>query len=81
MVGGMIPYPSDLTAAQWALIDRCMRSDWKSGANTQPSPFAGKELNWLYAAEEGRLFRRPVKVRAVDAPVKPQTIVVREIRR
>jgi hypothetical protein len=55
-----------------------MRSDWKSGANTQPSPFAGKELNWLYAAEEGRLFRRPVKVRglAVDAPVKPQTIVV-----
>lgn len=35
--------------------------------------FCGKDLDWLYAAEEGRLFRRPVKVRGVpvDAPVKP----------
>jgi gluconolactonase len=35
--------------------------------------FAGKDLNWLYVAEGGKLFRRPVKVRGVaaGAPVKP----------
>jgi len=35
--------------------------------------FAGKDLNWLYVAEGGRLFRRPVKVKGVAAwaPVKP----------
>jgi gluconolactonase len=35
--------------------------------------FGGKELNWLYAAEGGRLFRRPVKVHGVPvwAPEKP----------
>jgi len=35
--------------------------------------FAGKNLDWLYAAENGKLFRRPVKVTgtAVSAPVKP----------
>jgi sugar lactone lactonase YvrE len=27
--------------------------------------FAGPEMNWLYAAEGGRLFRRPVKVKGV----------------
>jgi sugar lactone lactonase YvrE len=29
--------------------------------------FAGKDLNWLYVAEGGRLFRRPVKVKGVAA--------------
>ncbi|GEM_PF-6873215 len=35
--------------------------------------FAGKNLNWLYVAEGGKLFRRSVKVAgvAVDAPTKP----------
>jgi sugar lactone lactonase YvrE/predicted esterase len=35
--------------------------------------FGGKDLNWLYAAEGGKLFRRPVKVKGVAAwaPVKP----------
>lgn len=35
--------------------------------------FAGTNLDWLYVAEGGKLFRRPVKVRgvAVDHPVKP----------
>lgn len=35
--------------------------------------FAGKNLDWLYVTEGGKLFRRPVKVTgvAVDAPVKP----------
>ena len=35
--------------------------------------FAGKDLNWLYVAEGGKLFRRPVKVKGVAAwaPVKP----------
>ena len=29
--------------------------------------FAGKDLNWLYVAEGGRLFRRPVKVKGAAA--------------
>jgi gluconolactonase len=35
--------------------------------------FAGKNLDWLYVAEDGKLFRRPVKVTgtAVGAPAKP----------
>jgi gluconolactonase len=35
--------------------------------------FAGKDLDWLYVAENGKLFRRPVKVRGtpVGAPAKP----------
>jgi gluconolactonase len=35
--------------------------------------FAGRDLNWLYVAEGGKLFRRPVKVKGVlvSAPVKP----------
>jgi gluconolactonase len=35
--------------------------------------FAGRDMNWLYAAEGGKLFRRPVKVSAapVDAVIKP----------
>jgi gluconolactonase len=35
--------------------------------------FAGKNLDWLYVAEGGKLFRRSVKVRGseVGAPVKP----------
>lgn len=35
--------------------------------------FAGKDLNWLYVAEGGKLFRRPVKVKGVAAwaPLKP----------
>ena len=35
--------------------------------------FGGKDLNWLYAAESGRLFRRAVKVKGVAAwaPEKP----------
>lgn len=35
--------------------------------------FAGTDLNWLYAAEGGKLFRRPVKVKgtAAWAPAKP----------
>ena len=35
--------------------------------------FAGKDLNWLYAAEGGKLFRRPVKVKGAApwAVVKP----------
>jgi len=35
--------------------------------------FAGPELNWLYVAEGGKLFRRPVKVKGNVpwAPVKP----------
>ncbi|HEY2015859.1 MAG TPA: alpha/beta hydrolase-fold protein [Bryobacteraceae bacterium] len=35
--------------------------------------FAGKNLDWLYVTEGGRLFRRPVKVKGVAAwaPVKP----------
>jgi sugar lactone lactonase YvrE len=35
--------------------------------------FGGKDLNWLYVSEGGKLFRRPVKVTgtAVDAPAKP----------
>jgi gluconolactonase len=32
--------------------------------------FAGKELNWLYAAEGSHLFRRPVKVRGVASWLK-----------
>ena len=34
--------------------------------------FAGKNLDWLYVAEGGKLFRRPVKVRgvAVGRPTK-----------
>jgi gluconolactonase len=35
--------------------------------------FAGRDRNWLYVAEGGKLFRRRAKVfgNAVDAPVKP----------
>jgi gluconolactonase len=35
--------------------------------------FAGKNLDWLYIAEGGKLFRRPVKVTgaAVGSPAKP----------
>jgi hypothetical protein len=35
--------------------------------------FAGKDLDWLYAAEGGKLFRRETKVKGVAAwaPVKP----------
>ncbi|MEO7653170.1 MAG: alpha/beta hydrolase-fold protein [Bryobacteraceae bacterium] len=35
--------------------------------------FAGKDLNWLYVAEGGKLFRRPVKVKGASAwsPLKP----------
>ncbi|MGA9800070.1 MAG: alpha/beta hydrolase-fold protein [Terriglobales bacterium] len=35
--------------------------------------FAGRNSDWLYVAENGKLFRRPVKVTGtwVDAPVKP----------
>jgi gluconolactonase len=35
--------------------------------------FAGKDLNWLYVTEGGKLFRRPVKVTGTAAwsPVKP----------
>jgi sugar lactone lactonase YvrE len=35
--------------------------------------FAGKDLNWLYVTENGKLFRRPVKVTGTAAwlPVKP----------
>jgi sugar lactone lactonase YvrE len=35
--------------------------------------FGGRDLNWLYAAEGGKLFRRPVKVKGVAAwaPEKP----------
>jgi hypothetical protein len=35
--------------------------------------FAGKNLDWLYVAENGKLFRRSVKVMGtrVGAPVKP----------
>jgi len=35
--------------------------------------FGGKDLNWLYAAEAGKLFRRAVKQKGVTAwsPVKP----------
>jgi gluconolactonase len=35
--------------------------------------FAGKDLDWLYVTEGGKLFRRPVKVKgnAPWAPVKP----------
>ena len=35
--------------------------------------FAGREMNWLYAAQGGKLFRRPLKVHGVAAwaPVKP----------
>jgi gluconolactonase len=35
--------------------------------------FAGKNLDWLYVSENGKLFRRSVKVRgtSVGAPVKP----------
>lgn len=35
--------------------------------------FAGKDLDWLYVTEGGKLFRRRVKVKGVaaDAPVKP----------
>ena len=29
--------------------------------------FGGKDLNWLYVAEGGKLFRRPVKVKGVGA--------------
>jgi hypothetical protein len=29
--------------------------------------FAGKKLDWMYVAEGGRLFRRPVKVTGVAA--------------
>jgi gluconolactonase len=34
--------------------------------------FAGKDLNWLYVSEAGKLFRRPVKVKgaAAGTPVK-----------
>jgi len=36
--------------------------------------FAGKDLNWLYVTESGKLFRRPVKVTGTSAwsPAKPQ---------
>jgi sugar lactone lactonase YvrE len=35
--------------------------------------FGGKDLNWLYVTEGGKLFRRPVKHTGVSAwaPVKP----------
>jgi gluconolactonase len=35
--------------------------------------FGGKDLNWLYVAEGGKVFRRPVKVKgnSVANPVKP----------
>jgi gluconolactonase len=35
--------------------------------------FGGKNLDWLYVSENGKLFRRPVKVRGttVTAPAKP----------
>jgi len=35
--------------------------------------FAGKDLNWLYVTESGKLFRRPVKVTGTSAwsPAKP----------
>ncbi|MDP9170580.1 MAG: alpha/beta hydrolase-fold protein [Acidobacteriota bacterium] len=35
--------------------------------------FAGKDFDWIYAAEGTKLFRRPVKIRGVSAwsPVKP----------
>jgi gluconolactonase len=35
--------------------------------------FAGKDLNWLYVTENGKLFRRPVRVNGTAAwsPVKP----------
>ena len=35
--------------------------------------FAGTDLNWLYAAEGGKLFRRPAKIKGAAAwePVKP----------
>ena len=35
--------------------------------------FAGKDLNWIYLTEGGKLFRRSVKVAgvAVDTPTKP----------
>jgi sugar lactone lactonase YvrE/predicted esterase len=35
--------------------------------------FGGKELNWLYVSEGGKVFRRPVKVKGVSAwaPMKP----------
>ncbi len=41
--------------------------------NVSSIAFAGKDLNWLYAAEGGKLFRRPVKVKGVAAwvPVRP----------
>jgi hypothetical protein len=29
--------------------------------------FAGKEMDWMYVAEGGRLFRRPVKITGVAA--------------
>ncbi len=29
--------------------------------------FAGKDLNWLYVSEGGKLFRRPVKVKGASA--------------
>jgi len=34
--------------------------------------FAGKNLNWLYVAEGGKLFRRPAKTTGapVDTPIK-----------
>ena len=35
--------------------------------------FVGKELDWLYVTADGKLFRRPVKVKGVAAwaPLKP----------
>lgn len=35
--------------------------------------FAGKDMDWLYAAEGNKLFRRPVKIKGVGvwSPVKP----------
>jgi gluconolactonase len=61
-------------------IQYCEANGRVAGILNPPEPgaitdlvFAGKKLDWLYIAENGKLFRRPVKVTgtAVGTPVKP----------
>jgi gluconolactonase len=61
-------------------VQYCEANGRVAGILNPPEPgavtdlvFAGRNLDWLYVAENGKLFRRPVKVTgtAVSTPVKP----------
>ena len=74
MPGGLVYIASAVGIQVFEQNGRCTRILSKPAfGNLSSLAFAGTDPQWLFAAEGGKLYRRPVKVKGVTArePVKP----------